>query len=132
MAQTVNIPNGIPVFKLEEVVIGSQFKFAIQFKRLVSTEPDVFEFLDFTGMTLEALIKDKPAKEIDDDADAAFTCTARVGGEGWVDLYLDGDVTGTLLEKVYYASLKVYPTANPEKGDTLAAIWLPMKYEATR
>lgn len=64
MAQKVSISNGVPIISLEEVVIGSQFKFAIRFERLISENPDVFEPLDFTGMTLKADVKDKPSKEI--------------------------------------------------------------------
>lgn len=129
MPQTISVKNAVPIIKLEEVVIGSQFKFSVQFERLVSEDPDVFEPLDFTGMTFKAEIKDNPSEEVDSDAE--FTCVARVD-PGWVDLTIDGTVTGILLERKYESSLKVWPTANPEQGDTLIVLILPMKYKATR
>lgn len=129
MAQTATVKNGVSIIELEEVVIGSQCKIAIYFERLISENPDVFEPIDFTGMTLKGEIKDRPSKEI--VADAEFVCTPRVG-LGWVDLTLDGETTGALLEKTYSASLKVWPTAFPEQGDTLLVIILPMKFKATR
>lgn len=130
MAQTVVIPNGVPILKLEEIVIGSQFNFAVQFERRISENPDVFEPLDFTGMTLEAHIKDKPSKEVAPDAE--FVCVPRVTGDGWVDLILDGTATGLLEEHEYQSSLKVWPDGFAEKGDTLLVLILPMKFKATR
>jgi hypothetical protein len=129
MAVTTTIPNAVPTLALEEGVIGSQIKIAVYFERLVSENPNVFEPFDFTGMTLKAEIKDK-VKEL--PADAEFTCTPRVLEPGWVDLYLGGDVTSTLLAKTYFASLKVWPTGQASKGDTLVVITIPMKYAATR
>jgi len=129
MAVTTTIPNAVPTLALEEGVIGSQIKIAAYFEQLVSENPNVFEPFDFTGMTLQADIKDKLKDEL---ADAAFTCTPRALEPGWVDLYLGGDDTLLLLPKVYYASLKVWPTGEPTKGDTLVVITLPMKYLATR
>lgn len=129
MPQTISVKNAVPVIKVEEVVIGSQFKFAIQFERLISEDPDVFESFDFTGMTFKADIKDQPSQEI--VPDAQLTCTPRETG-GWVDLFLDGTVTGTLLERKYETSVKVWPTGSPEQGDTLIVLVLPMKYKATR
>lgn len=130
MAQKEVIPNGVPIIAVEEVVIGSQFKFAVQFERLISEDPDVFEPLDFDGMTLKADVKDKPAKDI--LPDAQFQCTARITGDGWVDFLMDGDATGTLSQRTYEASFKVWPTGNPELGDTLLVFELPMVYKATR
>lgn len=130
MPQEVKIPNGVPVFQLEEVIIGSQFKFAVRFRRLISSDPDVFQDFDFTGMTLKADVKDKPAREV--TADAEITCTARVPNDGWVDFFMDGEMTGTLVEHDYEASFKVWPTGNEELGDTLCVLILPMKYLATR
>ena len=131
MAQVIEYDNGVPVIKLKEVVIGSQFKFAVFFERLVSEDPDVFEPFDFTGMTLQADVKDRPSKDV--TADAEITCTPRTGLDiGWVDFYMSGDVTGTLLQKEYNASIKVWPTGSPEQGDTLLSLILPMRYEATR
>lgn len=129
MAQTIPVKNAVPVIAMEEIIIGSQFKFALQFEKLISENPDVFEPFNFTGMTLKADIKNRPSKEI--EADAEFVCTPRVSG-GWVDLFLNGTVSGTLTETTYYCSLKVWPTAFPEQGDTLLVITLPMKYKATR
>lgn len=120
--------NGAPVLKLEEVVIGSQLNIAINFEKLISSDPDVFEPVDFTGKTIQADIKLK-VKEA--TVLAEFECTPRLGG-GWVDFHLGGDVTLTLPEKTLEASVKVWPTADPTKGDTLAVIILPMKYKATR
>lgn len=129
MAQKVSISNGVPIISLEEVVIGSQFKFAIRFERLISENPDVFEPLDFTGMTLKADVKDKPSKDI--EADAAFQCTPR-NDDGWVDFLMDGEVTGALLAHTYQASVKIWPDGSPELGDTLLVFELPMVFKATR
>ena len=129
MAQTILVKNAVPVIELEEIVIGSQFIFAVQFERLISENPDVFEAFDFTGMTLKADIKDKPTKEI--SADAELICVPR-GAGGWVDLTLPGDVSGIFLPHKYESSIKVWPTNSPEKGDTLLVIILPMVYKATR
>lgn len=129
MAQITKVPNAVPVIQLEEVVIGSQFKFAVQFERLISENPDVFEALDFAGMTVVADIKDRPSRDI--AADAALVCTPR-NVDGWVDFFMSGEVTGTLLEREYQASVKVFPTGSPELGDTLLVLLLPMKYLATR
>lgn len=124
-----SVNNAVSVLELEEVVIGSQLKISIQFERLVSENPETFEGIDFTGMTLKAEIKLRPSKDV--TAVAEFVCTTRAE-PGWVDLTLDGDVTGLLLERKYESSLKVWPTNSPELGDTLIAIILPMKYRATR
>lgn len=126
---TVTYDNSVPVIRLTEVVIGSQFKFAVFFERLISEDPDVFEPFDFTGMTLQADVKDRPSKDV--LPDAQLTCVPRVD-PGWVDFSMDGDVTLTLLQKEYSASIKVWPTGSPELGDTLLVLILPMKYEATR
>lgn len=129
MAQKSVVANGVPILELEEAVIGSQLKISVYFERLVSENPDVFAAVDFTGMTLKAEIKDKV--KTDTVADAEFVCATRVEA-GWVDLTLSGTITATLAEKVYYSSLKVWPTGQPEKGDTLVAITIPMKFKATR
>lgn len=129
MAQKILIPNGVPIISLEEVVIGSQFKFAVRFERLISESPDVFEPFDFTNMELKADIKDKPTKEV--VPDATFECTPR-GVDGWVDFLIDGTVTGLLLPREYDASFKVWPIGSPELGDTLLVFILPMVYKATR
>lgn len=129
MAQEVSISNGVPIISLEEVVIGSQFKFAVRFERLISENPDVFAPLDFTGMTIKADVKDKPAKDI--LPDATFQCIPR-NDDGWVDFLMTGEVTGALLPHGYEASVKVWPTPNPELGDTLLVFIIPMVFKATR
>lgn len=127
--QTIFVENGVPVMQLTEVVIGSQLALAVRFERLVSEDPEVFEPFDFTDMEIVAHIKDKPAKDILPDAE--FVCTVRVGGEGWIDMFLSGEVTGALLAKEYQASLKVWPIGSPAMGDTLLAFVLPVVYKAT-
>lgn len=129
MAQTVVVNNGIPRIELEEVVIGSQLKLAVYFEKLISEAPVTFAAFDFTGYTIQADIKLNPAK--DAIAAASFVCTPRVDA-GWIDFYLAGTTTDDLLPKTYEASVKVWPTGQPEKGDTLLEISLPMKYKATR
>lgn len=128
MGDTLSVENAVPILHLEEVVIGSQFTFSIQFERLISENPDVFVPFDFTGMTLQSDLKLRPSRE--STAAAQLVCTAR--DDGWVDLYMDGEVSGALTEHPYQGSLKVWPTAHPEQGDTLVVLILPMKYLATR
>lgn len=129
MAQTSKVMNGISILELEEIVIGSEFKIAALFERLVSEDPDVYEPIDFTGMTIKADVKDRPSKEV--EPDTTFVCVPRAEA-GWIDFSLDGTATGLLKQKTYYASVKVWPTDSPEKGDTLLVIQMPMKYKATR
>lgn len=129
MVQTTNVPNAIPILKLEEVVIGSQLRLAAYFERLVDDDPETFEPIDFTDWELKADIKLKPNKEVEPDAN--FVCTPRVV-PGWVDFVLDGTSTGSLLQKTYKASVKIWPVGHPEQGETLWVIVLPMKFEATR
>lgn len=130
MAQTTNVANGVSVIVLEEVVIGSQLKFSVQFEQLVSEEPDVFTPMDFSDKVLQADIKLKPSIEV--EPDAQFVCVARDDGSGWVDLTLDGEASGALIAKKYESSLKVWPIGHPEQGDTLLVIVMPMKFLATR
>lgn len=129
MAQIVSVLNGAPTFELEECVIGSQIRLAFQFETLVEGTENTYIPMDFTGMELKAEIKDKPAKETEPDGE--FVCTDR-GEDGWVDLILDGDISGTFSQRRYEASLKVWPIGHPEQGDTLAIIGMPMKYRSTR
>lgn len=129
MAQTISVPNGPPTLELEECVIGSQIRVAMQFEQLVEGTTDTFEPMDFTNMVLKAEVKDKPSKDV--IADAEFECLAR-GVDGWVDMTLDGEATGALSPRRYEASLKVWPTGHPEQGDTIFVIGLPMKYRSTR
>jgi hypothetical protein len=128
--QTIFVENGVPVMQLTEVVIGSKLELAVKLERLVSEDPEVFEPFDFSGMEIEAHIKDKPTKDVDPDAE--FVCTMRTPGDGWIDLFLGGDVTGLLLAKEYHASLKVWPIGSPALGDTLLAFILPLVFKATR
>lgn len=130
MAQIIDIDNEAPIFNVKEVVIGSQWKFAIRFRHLVSQDPDTFADFDFSGMILEADVKDKPKTDV--TPDAVITCTPRVPNDGWVDFFMDGDATASLLPKKYLASLKVYPTGHPELGDTLCQFTLNVKLMATR
>ena len=130
MAQIIDIENEAPIFNVKEVVIGSQWKFAIRFRHLVSQDPDIFSDFDFTSMILECHVKDKPKTDV--APDAVITCTARIPSDGWVDFYMDGDTTGTLLPKKYFASFKAYPTGHPELGDTLCQMQLTAKLMATR
>lgn len=130
MSQKVDVKNGVSVLELEEVVIGSQLKISALFERLISENPDVFEPINFTGMSVKADIKLRPSKQ--DEPDASFVCDIRETDVGWIDFTLDGAATGALKEKTYEASVKVWPTVSPEQGDTLWVILLPMKYKATR
>lgn len=131
MGQIIEVDNEAPTFKVKEVVIGSQWKFAIRFRRLLSRDPDIFSDFDFVGMTLECDVKDKPKTDV--EPDAVITCTRRIANDGWVDFYMDGNETDKLLpNKTYFASLKVYPDGSPELGDTLCKLELPAKLLATR
>ena len=132
MGTKVKVKNGPSILELEEVVIGSQLRIALLCERQISEDPDVFEPLDFDTLEIQADIKDK-LKDV--DVDASFICTPRGNlpeDAGWVDLMLDGTVSGTLLEKIYEASVKVWPVGEPEHGDTLTIITMPLKYRATR
>ena len=130
MAQIIDIDNEAPIFNVKEVVIGSQWKFAVRFRRLVSQNPDSYSDFDFTDMTLECDVKDKPKTDV--EPDAVITCMPRFTNDGWVDFFMSGETTATLLPKSYLASLKVYPTDSPELGDTLCQFKLNVKLLATR
>lgn len=130
MAQIIDIDNEAPIFNVKEVVIGSQWKFSIRFQRVASQDPLTLTDFDFSGMILEADVKDKPKTDV--TPDAAIQCVARVPYDGWVDFFMDGEVTATLLPKKYMASFKVYPTGHPELGDTLCQLMLNVKMMATR
>lgn len=130
MAQTTNVDNATSVIVLEEVVIGSQLQLAVQFEKLISANPDVFEPMDFSDMVLRADIKLRPS--IDVEPAATFDCAARDDGSGWIDLTLDGVASGQLQPRKYQSSLKVWPTDHPEQGDTLVVFILPMTFLATR
>lgn len=132
MAAKFKAKNGPAILELEEVVIGSQCTpIAVRLREETAPGSGVFADMDLTGKTLQCDVKDNLKNDI--NADAQFTVVPRTPlTSGWVDLYMDGTVTATLLQKTYYGSLKVWPTANPELGDTVLVIVMPVKYEATR
>jgi hypothetical protein len=133
VATKIKILNGATQVLVEEVVPGSKLAIAIYVERETAVE-DVFAPFDSTGFTLKALVKAKE-KDLDSAALVEFTVTARSGGDlGWYDLLLTGAQTttvGTAVgEKEVYGSLKVWPTANPDAGETMAVFTLPVKYRA--
>lgn len=130
---TVKVRNGAAIFQMEEIVIGSQFRFALQIKNETAVGSGVFTPMNLDGYTVEAHIKDNVKNDVTPDAQFTVTKRIQVGVDiGWVDMIVDGTVTGALLQKDYESSVKVYPTGQPQFGDTVAVLVLPMKFRATR
>lgn len=128
MASTFKVKTGPSILALDEVVIGSQLLIAVYLEEELTA--GVFTPMSLTGKTLLCQVKLTPRTEV--SPDLTFTCVARALEPGWIDLSLTGTQTGTLSERTYEASLKIYPTDTPSAGDTAFVITMPMKYRATR
>ena len=127
---TINVRNGPTVIMLQEVVIGSLLSIAVAITE--ESAPDVFTPMDLTGMTVLAHIKDNPRLDVAPDFEFVVTKRDQVTERGWVNLVLDGTVTGVMAERQYQASVKVFETGSAELGTTVAVIVLPTKFRATR
>ena len=83
-------------------------------------------------MVVEAHVKDSPKNDVLPDCEFTVVKRDQITEPGWVDLTLDGTITGALIEKTFYSSVKIYPTGSPAQGTTVAVINMPVKWRATR
>lgn len=132
MAQKLKVNNGPGLLILQQITIGSQMTpLALHIVQETSPGSGIMEDMDLTDMTVACHVKDNLKRDVEPDMTVTVTMRQPLTG-GWVDLNMDGTETAKGGERLYYGSVKVWPTANPELGVTVLRIEMPFVYEATR
>lgn len=130
MGQKIKVKNGPDEIEFQEFIIGSEIRIALHLEQETAPNSLVFVDMDLTTKGYVCHVKDAPRSDV--LPDFQLVMTPRVSEPGWVDLLLDGTATINMLERTYYASVKVWPIGQPEFGITMAVMNLPMVYRATR
>lgn len=126
---TIRIKNGPAEIQLESGVVGAQLKFALYVEQ-EQTNGTFLPMVLTTGVVLVCDIRSQDGLGVSAPL-ATFTVVPRALEPGWADFSLFGDVTTSLGEGDYEASVKISPTGSPTHGDILANVRFPLRFGGT-